>query len=34
MPLSTDLNLQEAQMQAATMAIIDFIILETQCHES
>jgi hypothetical protein len=34
MPFSTDLNPQEAQMQAATMAIINFIILETQCHES
>jgi hypothetical protein len=34
MPLSTDLNLQEAQMQAATMVIVKFIVLETQCHES
>ena len=34
LPLSTDLNQQEAQMQAATIEIVDFIILETQCNES
>ena len=32
--LSTDLNQQKAQMQAATMAIVDLIVLETQCSES
>lgn len=34
LPFSADLNQQEAQMQVATVAIVNFIVLETRCNES